>query len=178
MTQKADLKKDNHTEEYVQSNIDDFIPKEEVDNFSANQQNSQQEIIVNTKLEDENLKQIQDQTIMLQKKKLDEVEQSVSKRNSKKNKILNIIFFIVNVVVVAGILIYQLLKEDIQAIRGRFDIGSIFVIVALLGLVIFSETAAISYLLKISTGKWRFGLAYKVSQLGKYYDSVTPMATG
>ncbi len=129
-------------------------------------------------LSDEELKMMQEEAINLQKRKLDEVEQSVSKRNSKRSKILNGLFFVLNVVVVAGILVYQLLKEDMKPIDGNFNVGSLFVVACLLALVVFTETLAISYLLKQTTGKWRLATSYKVSQLGKYYDSVTPMATG
>ncbi len=124
------------------------------------------------------LKQLQEEAIILQKRKLDEVEQSVSKRNSKKSKILNLLFFVLNIVVVAGILVYQLLKEDMKPIDGKFHIGSLFVVILLLALVVLTESIAVSYLLKQTTGKWKFATSYKVAQLGKYYDSVTPMATG
>jgi len=50
----------------------------------------------------------------IQQRKLDEAEQSVSKQKSKKSKIINIIFFIANIAIVAGILIYQLTKEAFQ----------------------------------------------------------------
>lgn len=163
-------------EEFVQSNIDDFVSQENVDNVLANNNlNDQNSELKNN---DENLKQMQDEAIILQKRKLDEVEQSVSKRNSKRSKVLNALFFVLNIVVVAGILVYQLLKEDMKPIDGKFDFGALLVVACLLALVVFSETLAISYLLKQTTGRWRLGTAYKVSQLGKYYDSVTPMATG
>lgn len=35
-----------------------------------------------------------------------------------------------------------------------------------------------AYLLKISTGKFRFGTAIKAMYLGKYYDGITPLGTG
>ncbi len=119
------------------------------------------------------------QTIEEQRKKLDEAEQSVSKRNSKKSKKLNLIFFILNMLIVAGILIYQLTKEDYAPIEGlSLNISYLLVILIFFGLVIFFDTSAIGYLLKQSSGKCKFGMAYKVAEIGRYYDCVTPMATG
>ena len=121
----------------------------------------------------------QEEIVDLQQKKLDEVEQSVSKQKSKKSKILNIVFFIVNILVVGGILTYQLLTEDWVPLTGiRFSISHIFVVFALLAGVVFAETVTFSYLLKQTTGRARFSTAYKVSQIGRYYDSVTPMSSG
>lgn len=121
-----------------------------------------------------------DEQEISEKKKLDEAEQSVSKHNTKKRRNLNVIFFIVNILVVVGILVYQLLKEDIGNIGdiGSLDVGSLFVCILLFGIVILFDTTAIGYLLKQSTGKWSFGFAYKVAEIGRYYDCVTPMATG
>ncbi len=153
---------------YVQENIDDLIPPKQEDSILPQKEENKpnQEV-------DEN------DAAIVQKKKLDEVEQSVSKHYSKKNKILNILFFCINIVVVAGILIYQLLKEDLRPIADlKFDIGSLFILILFFILVIASETLVVSYLLKQSTGRWRVGIAYKVAELGKYYDCVTPMATG
>ncbi len=53
--------------------------------------------------------------------------------------------------------------------------------IALLGVVllyILFESTKYAYLLKISTGKWRYPNAIKVMFLGKYYDGITPLGTG
>ena len=50
----------------------------------------------------------------------------------------------------------------------------IFIFIA----TILADTFGISYLLKQATGKWKFATSYKVSQIGRYYDNVTPMASG
>ena len=119
------------------------------------------------------------QNINSQKKKIDEVEQSVSKQNTKKSKILNIVFFIINIAVVSGILAYQLTNEEWVPISGlRINVPALLVMILLLALVVLMETLSISYLLKQSTGKWRMGTSYKVAQIGRYYDSVTPMSSG
>ncbi len=114
-----------------------------------------------------------------QRKKLDEIEMSVSKQKSKKSKSLNLIFFIINIVVVAGILTYQLTKEDFGTIEGiTLNPLALVIVILFFILTISFETLCISYLVKQSTGKWKLGLSYKVAEIGRYYDAVTPMATG
>ena len=113
------------------------------------------------------------------KQKMDEAEQTVSKQSSKKSKITNLIFFIVNLAVVAGILIYQLTNEEFVSLKGHdFSPLYFFIMMLVLAGVLFFDSFMISYLLKQSTGKWRPALAFKTAQIGRYYDSVTPMATG
>ena len=157
-----EIKEDNHIEklekEYVESELTQEIePKKE-----------------EIKQDDSDVSSIE-----VQRKKLNDAEQSVSKHNSKKNKTLNIVFFIVNILVVIGILVYQLTKEgDISVDDITFDFGYLFVTILLFGVVIFIDTLAIGYLLKQSTGKWRLGFCYKVAEIGRYYDCVTPTSSG
>lgn len=147
----------------VQTNIDDILKEQEPTTQKAQEVSSQTELSV----ED------------MQKKKLDEMEQAVSKQNTKKSKILKMVFFIVNIAVVAGILTYQMLNEEWVPITGiRFDFWYLLVVFVLLGAVLLAETCVFSYLLKQTTGRRRFSTAYKVAEIGKYYDCVTPMATG
>ena len=114
-----------------------------------------------------------------QKQKMDESEQAVSKQKSKKNKIINILFFFINIAVVAGILIYQISKEPLVHLTGfRLDWKSLMITILLFVASIGLESFSVSYLLKVSTGKWRLGLSYKVAEIGRYYDSITPMSTG
>ena len=50
-------------------------------------------------------------------------------------------------------------------------------IAAVLAYILF-ESLKYSYLLRISTGKWRLKNSIKVMLLGKYYDGITPLGTG
>lgn len=52
----------------------------------------------------------------------------------------------------------------------------IFIGVVVLYMVL--ESLKYAYLLKISTGKWRFKNSTKTMFLGKYYDGITPLGTG
>lgn len=134
-----------------------------------------------TTLEKPKQKIVEDEQLSIseQRKKLDEAEQSVSKHSSKKSKILSLVFFFVNIAIVVGILVYQLTKEgDIDTEGISISIGYLFAAILLFIATMSIETLAISYLVKQSTGKWRLGFSYKVAGIGRYYDSVTPMATG
>ena len=125
------------------------------------------------------IEQKKDDDSQLQQQKLNEAEQSVSKQKSKKSKIINLVFFFLNIAIVAGILVYQLTGEDFVPLTGlALHVPSFIVVILLLALVVLFDTFCISYLLKQSTGKWRFGISYKTSQIGRYYDNVTPMASG
>lgn len=180
----------------VQSNIDDFLPannKEEIivdadkELMVEPANNLVDEDSVKNAKKDEPSKKIKEEKQKVaqasdnddQKRKLDEAEQTMSKQNSKKSKIINLVFFVLNIVVVGGILFYQISKEKFVSLTNvKLDIIQLLIAVALFVGCIVIESAGISYLLKQSVGKWRFGTAYKVTQIGKYYDNVTPMATG
>lgn len=114
-----------------------------------------------------------------QQKKLDEAEQSVAKSNTKKKKVINLVFFVVNIAIVVGILLYQFLGQEFVPIDGLHVNGW-----AVVGLILtfvaatFFEMLAMSYMLKKNTGRWRFGLTFKTYSIGRYYDCVTPLSTG
>ena len=112
-----------------------------------------------------------------QKRKLDEAEQNVAKQSSKKKKLINLGFFFLNIAIVAGILVYQLGGEDFQPIN-HINVVALFLIIFMFALNMFFETFTTSYLMKVTVGKWRPGLSYKVAAIGRYYDNVTPLATG
>lgn len=45
-------------------------------------------------------------------------------------------------------------------------------------LYVLVESCKYAYLMKITTGKFRFRTAVKVMMIGKYYDGITPLSTG
>ncbi len=157
----------------VQSNIDEFI--EEGSTIENDGGASKESSPISEQINDDEVQK----NIDLQKKKLDEVDQSVSKQKTKKSKIINLVFFFVNLAVVGGILTYQLLNEDFVPISGlSLDVASLLMIVLLIVVIVLLESFLMSYLIKQSTGKWCFGTSFKVTHIGRYYDAVTPMATG
>jgi hypothetical protein len=160
--------KSNQTEEQekVLPKEDDFLVQTTVDDLLREQelQEQQEKELARAKNAEDN-----------QKQKLDEVEQSVSKQSSKKSKIINLVFFFVNIAIVIGILVYQFSKENFVSLKGiKLDVFHILLAILFFAAVVAAETISLGYLLKVSTGKWRLGTAYKVTQIGKYYDSVQP----
>lgn len=155
-----------------------FVVQENAEeNIQENAEENSSQMIA-TK-EEVNCEKTQEEIANAQKQKFDEYEQTVSKQSSKKSKILNIVFFVVNIAVVAGILAYQISKEPLTPLDGfRLDLKSLVVCFLLFGAVVLTETLSVSYLLKVSTRKWRLGLSFKTNEIGRYYDNVTPMATG
>ncbi len=113
---------------------------------------------------------------------IDEAEQTVAKQKSKKKKIWNLIFFLINIAVVVGILVYQLLTQEVMPLSTLFNSGFNFWFLVLtlfiFALTMFTETFRTSILINHTSGKWRPFLSYKVSAVGRYYDVITPLATG
>ena len=62
-------------------------------------------------------------------------------------------------------------------VRG-INLNFFLILIGVLVVYIFVESAKYAYMLKISTGKFRFRIAVKTMFLGKYYDGITPMSTG
>ncbi len=87
-----------------------------------------------------------------------------------------------------GLSIYTLFPIT-KGITGENAVGFVdmvkganlpFFLVLLLVIVLYilSDSFQYSYILKTSTGKFRFKSSVKVALLGKYYDAVTPLGTG
>lgn len=132
------------------------------------------------KKEEKNI-QVKDTTAE-EKEKLEEAEEIVKKQSSKKKKIWNLIFFLINVGVIAGILTYQILNEDgltsLTDLSTKLNWWIITLIIAVFALIIFLETLKFWILTYKTTKKNRFSLSYKISAIGRYYDNITPFATG
>ncbi|MDD4111204.1 MAG: lysylphosphatidylglycerol synthase transmembrane domain-containing protein, partial [Clostridia bacterium] len=116
------------------------------------------------------------------KEKLEEAVETVKKQSNKKKKWLNLVFLLINLVVVAGILTYQLLKEDsvtsLAELSSQLNGWVMLLLVGVFALLILLETSKFWILIYKATNKNRFALSYKLAALGRYYDNVTPFATG
>ena len=55
-----------------------------------------------------------------EKQIMEDSEQTVNKQKSKKSKVLSALFFVINIVVVACILVFQLKNEEVTAIGDLF----------------------------------------------------------
>ncbi|MDD2445522.1 MAG: lysylphosphatidylglycerol synthase transmembrane domain-containing protein [Clostridia bacterium] len=115
-------------------------------------------------------------------KEIDEAEQAVAKQKSKKKKYLSIGFFILNIIIIAVILGYQISQSEDMSVSALFAsgfslplIGLLFVVWIIINML---EAFRLNIFIKRSSGRARPFLSYKVGALGRYYDSITPMATG
>lgn len=115
--------------------------------------------------------------------KISEANQEVAKQKTKRKKITNAVFFVINIAVVVTILLYQVFNTDVQPFNqitgsGNFKPIYILVILACFAFVMFSETMRTTILLKRSTKRFRPFLNYKMIAVGRYYDCITPLSTG
>lgn len=114
-----------------------------------------------------------------EKAKLDEAQQAVAKRSGKNRRAWNIGMFFLNVGVIAGILLYTIFTKEFTPL-SQIDVNIEWFLVAFLlyGVAFLFDTWSVAYLLKKNCGKYRFGLSMKATMCGRYYDAVTPLATG
>lgn len=114
------------------------------------------------------------------KEQIEEAEQSVSKQKSKKKKIWNAIFFVLNLVVVAGILAYQLTNENISSFSELSNLKFYFlpVLFGVFALIMVLDSYRTNCFLKKTGSRSRPYLCFKMCAIGKYYDNITPMSAG
>ncbi len=114
-----------------------------------------------------------------EKAKIDASQQAVAKRSGNKKKIWNIVMFVINVCVVVGILLYQVLQSEFVPLTDLdINIGFLFVCVAIFCTQLLFDTFSISYLIRKASKRSRFILGFKTNLCGRYYDAITPLATG
>lgn len=114
---------------------------------------------------------------------LSEANQKLTKNKSKKKKITSALFFALNIVVVAIILIQQLNQGEVEPFSniiasGFFRWQYIPLIFALFAITVLLDTYRSYKLLKQATKQKRFALNYKMISIGRYWDCITPMSTG
>jgi len=175
-TEEIVVQKNDESKQDASRNEKNFCvsDQEKIENTTKNEESAEG---ASKQLSSAEKKELSDAEI--QQQKLNEAEQSVSKNKSKKGKHTNLIFFLVNLVVVGAILAYQLTNEDFTPLTGlSFHFEYLAVIIVLMLGVMFADSLGISYLLKQATGKWMPAVSFKVAQLGKYYDDITPLAAG
>lgn len=116
----------------------------------------------------------------LSKNILEGANNDIKKR--KKKKSLNFLYYILNIVVIVAVLSVQLSKESdpTGSLTAILNINPWFIIAALSTFFVgmFLDQIRYSFLIHKATGVFRFGLAYKVAALGRYYDTITPLGTG
>lgn len=128
--------------------------------------------IENEKLSDEESKKVEE--------KIEEATKEVSQSGSKKKKITNIVFFIFNILLVAGILIWNIFTSDDFTPLRLIDINFLFVMIALLFLIliIIVDVFSVHRMIYRKTMRSRWFLSYKSLGILRYYDAVTPLSSG
>ena len=115
-------------------------------------------------------------------KEIDQAEQAVAKQKSRKKKIISIGFFILNILIIGGILAYQFSQSEDMSftalLDGGFSFGLCFLLLVVWGVIMLIDSYRYNMLIKRSSGRKRPFLSYKVAAFGRYYDAITPMSTG
>ena len=119
----------------------------------------------------------------LARERLKEAIEYEKPKTKKKTLAINLIFLAINIAVLAFIINVFLMQTDGMTLDGIIkEQGSrlwwLAAGLALLIITFLADTLIFSSLIKRSTGKRRFWLAYKTSAVGKYFDSITPFAVG
>lgn len=107
-------------------------------------------------------------------------EVSDYKSGGRKKKIKNILFFIFNIVLVVGILLWNILSsEDFEPFKFK-EINLLFVLVVLflLALIMLTDVVSVHRMIYRKTLRSRWPLSYKSLSTLRYYDAVTPLASG
>lgn len=114
--------------------------------------------------------------------KLEETNKEVTEFQSrdKKKKIKNILFFIFNIVLVAGILMWNIFTtEDFEPfIFSEINLLYVLVVLLFLCMVIVVDVISIHRMIYRKTLRSRWALSYKSLSILRYYDAVTPLASG
>ena len=104
-----------------------------------------------------------------------------NKKDARK-KWVNFGFFVINILIVVGIFVYQFTTSEVVSLWELFSLRPyyryLFLSLAVFFLINIIDALKFGSLIWRSTGYVRPFLSYKVVALGRYYDNVTPMATG
>lgn len=106
-------------------------------------------------------------------------KEAVKAQSSKKKKFMSLIFFLINIAVIAVILFVQM-KDGMVEDPGELTINWWYIGAAggMVVAFIICDTLRFNVLIRKATGKNRPALAFKVGVLGKYYDVITPFSSG
>jgi uncharacterized protein (TIRG00374 family) len=113
--------------------------------------------------------------------KLEEVNKEVeqSQKSTKKRKIWKIVFFILNIVIVVGILIWDILTSGENVVSGQVEnYWFLFVVFLFLILILLVDTLSIHRLIYRKTLRSRWALSYKSMAIWRYYNDITPIPNG
>lgn len=107
---------------------------------------------------------------------------SVKQQRSKKKRWTSFIFLMINLAVLVGIFIYQFSNEEpvsfADLLSSKMNWWWLIIGVLLFMIINILDSARISLAMKKATGRWRPFTSYKSTLTCRFYDSITPLATG
>lgn len=118
----------------------------------------------------------------INKDAVEKAEEQLREQKSKRGKWFTAVFFVINLIVLAGVLLYQYnnfgVKDlDTFLVENKNFKFLIFAFITFFVIMLLETLRNYMFLLK-STKLHRPILAYKSAAIHRYYDSITPMATG
>ncbi len=111
-----------------------------------------------------------------------EAEETAKKRKSKRSKMWSLFFLIFNIVIiVVAVIISASQEEGMVSIGDMFSVANLwYLLAAVVAFACLMGFESLRYYILIwrSTKHSRPFLSYKVAAIGRYYDNITPLATG
>lgn len=102
--------------------------------------------------------------------------------NKRYKKMLSISFFVINVVVLALVLFFQLKSDKgvyaLDKLLSNVNYWFLFCAVVMFFVTVLVDSLKLSLFTHQITGKYMFGVSYKAFALSKYYELITPMGFG
>ncbi len=112
---------------------------------------------------------------------LENAKEKVGVQKKNKTKWINLLFFLINIVVLAVVLIHHSKNfgvASLEVFKESTKISFLLYPLLVFALIMIIETLRTHILLYKSTKQVRLALCYKASALSRYYDCITPFATG
>ena len=183
--------KQNKSKKVEQLSIDDVAETKQQLQVVESEQKTEKQVVLenqNSESEDSQLQTDEESEISVEmqqptdREQINDAGQQVAKAKSRKKKLMTIGGFILNIVIVVGILWYQLANEEVASPDYLLSQGGRLWYILLIFFCFFVVMGLDAYrtniFIKKSGNRSRPGLAYKVCSIGKYYDAVTPLSTG
>ena len=108
--------------------------------------------------------------------------EAVEKQRSKKKRWMSFGFLMLNLVILAVILFFQIKQEGAVSfsdlLASKMNWWWLAAGIGLFLLINFIDSMRISVSIKRVTGRWRPCLSYKSTAICRFYDSITPLSTG
>lgn len=131
---------------------------------------------------DEDIKLVAVEVNELNKDKVVKAKEQIKEQKSKRGKWFSAVFFVVNLIVLAGVLLYQYNEFGVKDLDTFLvqdqNFKYLIIAFAMFGVIMLMEAIRNYALLLKSTKTHRPILAYKAASIHRYYDNITPLATG